>query len=436
MAVQNQDRLRRREEERRRANAEGLDALAAPRATVPVTVAATPQQRTATRRTAEVPGMQAQLAQDANTLRSVGMAGLDVATGGVGRRAIANTTFDDRLPRQDVRDRMAIEQARGRIMNDPARGVAADAFGQDVSDRTYAAGFGGLATPQSGVVTAPPGVPTVPVDLTAPATPTTAATPAPAAPTVTRDFDAEVARVAANTPRQGNVPTAIPRGVFDQRTNVPSPQTNGINFGFGGDGETATQYLERMRQQDATDQIALLQRQRAARAGTITDSSSIGDIVATRAQLAVMDREIEERGTMNESAQARAAEERLAVMERAGGLEAAQLELQGDTAAAQATRDAATIGADGRVQAAAVTADGKLQVNQGTQQNQMSQAQLNAARLELANKYYEAGRPDLAQQVLAGQMQPKEQLLIDPITGQPIGAFTPGSGIDGLERFN
>ena len=263
---------------------------------------------------------------------------------------------------------------------------------------------------------------------------TTAATPTATTPTVTQDFDAEVARVAANTPRQGNVPTAIPRGVFDQRTGAPSPQTNGIDFGFGGAGETATQYLERMRQQDTTDQVAALQRRRAGLAGTITDSSSIGDIVATRAQLAIMDREIGESGTMNESAQARSAGERLAIMEQASGMQAAQLGLQGDNAAAQATRDAAMIGAEGRVQAAAVTADGKMQSNQGTQANQMAQALIAQRKTSLIDYYTVNGRPDLATAVAVGQLVPTEELLKDPL-GNVFGLFEGGLGEEGLTVF-
>lgn len=240
-------------------------------------------------------------------------------------------------------------------------------------------------------------------------------------------------------PEQGIMQPAV-RGDYNM-TNTPrgtgAPVNNGINFGFGVNGnETARQYLDRMRLQDAQDaqtarQNRLLQQIDLIQSG-ITERSSAGEIAAARSQLAALQPLAAEamRNTAGladraaQSASARQTQE----LANLGAVEAAQV-------AGQARTDGAQAAAQGTVAAAQTRAQGLLaqellRQQSPEQQRATSEAQLLDLQAQAVLELLASGAP--AQDVVAatrrGQPQAPAPYVADPM-GIPLYRVAPDGTI-------
>lgn len=171
------------------------------------------------------------------------------------------------------------------------------------------------------------------------AAPTPPAPTAPAAPTMQvppLDIGGLNARLSQTVTSQRAEPTA---------PALPSPQSAGLNFGFGGGNETARQYLDRMQLVDQQRSLAGQQRALSNEAGwarhTLANNPSVGEMAAARAQLAALNPQIR------------------TLTEAQAGLTQTGLRSQGDLAVTGAQNagllQRAAMEADARTQAAAIT---------------------------------------------------------------------------------
>lgn len=166
-------------------------------------------------------------------------------------------------------------------------GAAAQDFGQ-MNSNLAASIRSGLGLTAAGVPTAQPEGPIVPPLSTPPTD--TVLSPLPVAPTV--QSPAPVTQAAAPVPRAlAPVPTEV-QSV--QQLDVRAPtQDAGLTFGFGGGGETARQYLDRM---DVVDQQRAQSKQLQQTNNKIgwatqelgRDNATIGERSAARQQLAAL----------------------------------------------------------------------------------------------------------------------------------------------------
>ena len=168
-----------------------------------------------------------------------------------------------------------------------------------------------------------------------------APTPAPAAPAPTMqvpplDIGGLNAQLSQTVTSQRAEPT-VPA--------LPSPQSAGLNFGFGGGNETARQYLDRMQLVDQQRSLAGQQRALSNEAGwarhTLANNPSVGEMAAARAQLAALNPQIR------------------TLTEAQAGLTQTGLRNQGDLATTGLQNEGllqrAVMDADARTQAAAIT---------------------------------------------------------------------------------
>ncbi len=215
-------------------------------------------------------------------------------------------------------------------------------------------GLLGVQEAQAPVATPAP-TPTVPRA----AAPTPPAPTAPAAPTMQvppLDIGGLNAQLSQTVAAQRAEPT-VPA--------LPSPQSAGLNFGFGGGNETARQYLDRMQLVDQQRSLAGQQRALSNEAGwarhTLANNPSVGEMAAARAQLAALNPQIR------------------TLTEAQAGLTQTGLRNQGDLAVTGAQNA-------GLLQRAAMDADARTQAAAITGQYGLREAALNAEadQLELA----------------------------------------------------
>ena len=216
-------------------------------------------------------------------------------------------------------------------------------FAQANRDLGSAIGRGvrGLLGVQEAPAPAPMAAPAPTVPRAAAPAPAPAA-PAPAAPAPTMQvppldiggLNAQLSQTVASQRAEPTVPA------------LPTPQSNGINFGFGVNGsETARQYLDRMQLVDQQRSLAGQQRALSNEAGwarhTLANNPSVGEMAAARAQLAALNPQIR------------------TLTEAQAGLTQTGLRSQGDLAVTGAQNEGAlqrsAMEADARTQAAAIT---------------------------------------------------------------------------------
>lgn len=240
--------------------------------------------------------------------------------------------------------------------------------------------------------------------------------------------------LASNRPDEGIYQPAQ-RGVYNQyntnKATLAKPVGEGLNFGFGtgagGSGETATEYLQRMRAQDQQDavnanQLALSNEVMRLQSG-ITGDSTAGEVQAARSRLAVLQpllagQNQNQAATTNARIGADSQRSTSANQLAAAGI-TAQLGAQSRLAAADLTGqygvNAASIKAQGQVDAAATKAN--------TPEGQLAaqKAQLLATRLGRLNAKIAAGTAtdqDYLDYTAATAQMPKQ--FIDPVTGAPL----------------
>lgn len=266
-----------------------------------------------------------------------------------------------------------------------------------------------------------------------------------------RDYDAEVAAAMQPAQQQQQAPGVVPqRGVYNDQTvdrGALAARTgggNGLNFGFGGGNETARQYLDRMDQQDASQQQqATMQSNRRKldiELAKLSSGQTIGEQVATKARIRGMQEAIaQEENTQTERGKTDALlqgeqmrgqfglqETRLtADASRDNAMAGAEATQQAAMARAQATLEAADIGARSRVGAAQVTANGRA----GQNEEDFAQAALLRGRMDLARAAEAAGDVAGMQAALVG-LSPSQAQLVQNMLGVPIGEFTPGQGLN------
>lgn len=325
--------------------------------------------------------------------------------------------------------------------------TAAGEFGQ--MNRNLAAsvrsGLGWEAAAQPPAAQPPAAVAPVAAPATAPAAPAPQpATPAESPALLTAsDLSGINATIAQNLqalrPEQGIMQPAV-RGDYNT-TNTPrgtgAPANNGINFGFGVNGnETARQYLDRMRLQDAQDaqtarQNRLLRQIDLIQSG-ITGRSSAGEIAAARSQLAALQPLAVQAmqntaGLVDRDAQGVAARQ-TQELANLGAVEAAQVAGQARAAGAQAA-------AQGTVAAAQARAQGlldqeRLRQQSPEQQRAASEAQLLDLQTQAVLELLASGAPvqDVVAATRRGQPQAPAPYTTDPM-GIPLYRVAPDGTI-------
>ena len=325
--------------------------------------------------------------------------------------------------------------------------TAAGEFGQ--MNRNLAAsvrsGLGWKAAAQPPAAQPPAAVAPVAAPTTAPAAPApqpTAPVESPALLTAS-DLSSINATIAENLqalrPGQGIMQPAV-RGDYNM-TNTPraagAPANNGINFGFGVNGnETARQYLDRMRLQDAqgaqaAQQNRLLQQIDLIQSG-ITGRSSVGEIAAARSQLAALQplavRAMENTAGLADRAAQSASARQTQELANLGAVEAAQVAGQARTEGAQATAQGTVAAAQTRAQG--LLAQELLRQQSPEQQRATSEAQLLDLQTWAALELLASGAP--AQDVVAatrrGQPQAPAPYVADPM-GIPLYRVAPDGTI-------
>lgn len=302
------------------------------------------------------------------------------------------------------------------------------AFAQANRDLGSAIGRGvrGLLGVQEAAPTAPVAAPTPTVPRAAAPTPPAvpqAPSPAPVMQVPPLDIGGLNAQLAQTVGTQRAEPT-LPA--------LPTPQSAGVNFGFGVNGsETARQYLDRMQTQD---QAARLRRQenirlaeRAALDSTLADAVRSGDPIAirgARAQLQQFDvgrpglegltTELQGGVARNQAALQQAQ------LQEAGALTRAGMDADARLAAADLTGQYGVLGQQARGQAA-VAAE-QLKSLSPTSRKAAVEADLMQTRLNALLQGVQEGQFGL-QDVIAGTRAGQERdaaPILDPMTGAPL----------------
>lgn len=280
--------------------------------------------------------------------------------------------------------------------------------------------------------------PAVSPPVVAPATaPVTGAAPQPVTPVespallTASDLSGVNATIAQNLqalrPEQGIMQPAV-RGDYNM-TNTPrgtgAPANNGINFGFGANGnETARQYLDRMQLQDAQNAMGrranVINAEIQAIQSGLSNRSSVGELVAARQRIAAL-----------QPISLAAEQGRAQLLDRnAQGqteLQAQQLENVGTIAAADTAGQARVAGAQataaGTMNAAQIRAQGLLEQEllrqqSPEQQRAASETQLLDLQTQAVLELLASGAP--AQDVIAGTRRGQPQAPA-PYVADPMG---------------
>jgi len=256
-------------------------------------------------------------------------------------------------------------------------GAAAQDFGQMNSNLAASIrsglGLSAASTPQPAQQGEGPIVPPMPKPPQ-----DTALTPLPAPPA-----SAQIATAPAPAPRAAEpVPTAVQR--LDVR---PPPQDAGLTFGFGGDNETARQYLDRMSVVDQQRAQARQLQQANDKVGWATqelgrDNATVGERSAARQQLATLQ-------PMAVGMAQAAGNQTTQQLSDSAALQRTQLEADANasTAALQAQTQlgVAGLGAEATMGAAGLRADATQQaaMTKAVLAQNSPESQLSSARAEL-----------------------------------------------------
>lgn len=240
-------------------------------------------------------------------------------------------------------------------------------------------------------------------------------------------------------PEQGIMQPAV-RGDYNM-TNTPrgtgAPANNGINFGFGANGnETARQYLDRMQLQDTQDaqtarQNRLLQQIDLIQSG-ITERSSVGERAAARSQLAALQplavRAMENTAGLADRAAQSVSARQTQEMANLGAVEAAQVAGQARTAGAQAAAQGTVAAAQTRAQG--LLAQELLRQQSPEQQRATSEAQLLDLQTQAVLELMASGAPtqDVVAATRRGQPQAPAPYVADPM-GIPLYRVAPDGTI-------
>ena len=213
--------------------------------------------------------------------------------------------------------------------------------------------------------------------------------------------------------------------------------TAGINFGFGGGGETASQYLARKAAEDnmntarnmaiQAERTRVLERSRIE--SRMADAVQSGDPIAIRGLRAQLDSfdgayPSQVAGLLTTEG---------ALVQQAMQAEAqaltAQQGLLGAQARAGATLDAAQVRAGGVVQAAQMDAAARIQLEllKARAQANTPEGRLAARKVEAIESAWNNGDQATAVALLGGGRPTPTtyEALLDPVTGKPIGYFNP-----------
>lgn len=213
--------------------------------------------------------------------------------------------------------------------------------------------------------------------------------------------------------------------------------TAGINFGFGGGGETASQYLARKGAEDnmnmarnmaiQAERTRVLERRRIE--SRMADAVQSGDPIAIRglrAQLASFDGAYPSQVAGLLTTEGALAQQATQADAR---VFAAQQGLLGDQARAGATLDAAQVRASGAVQAAQMTAAGRLQLELLKAQAQANtpEGRLAARKVEAIESAWDNGDQTTAVALLGGGRPTPTAYtpILNPVDNTPMGWFDP-----------
>lgn len=278
-----------------------------------------------------------------------------------------------------------------------------------------------------GVQEAPAPAPMAAPAPTVPRAAAPAPAPAPAAPAPTMQvppldiggLNAQLSQTVASQRAEPTVPA------------LPTPQSNGINFGFGVNGsETARQYLDRMQLVDQQRSLAGQQRALSNEANwarhTLANNPSVGEMAAARAQLAALNPQIR------------------TLTEAQAGLTQTGLRSQGDLAVTGAQNagllQRSAMEADARTQAAAITGQyglreaalkaeaDQIEIALGSLTPTARKASAEAALLEtrlnaIRDEVQAGGLNNLGVVAATRAGQERDPVpIIDPITGVPYTA--------------
>lgn len=213
--------------------------------------------------------------------------------------------------------------------------------------------------------------------------------------------------------------------------------TAGINFGFGGGGETAEGYLARMAQQDQNEaqatNAAYLQRRLLSAQSRVGNADSLQGLATARAEAASLaPLAIGARQGVDAAANTRTqAESQLAQQ----ALQSQQ-SLLGQQANAQATLQAAQIRAGGGVAEAQLKAQlgSRLEILKAGLNANTPEGRLATLKAEQVEAALEAGDLDTATALMGGgrAAQATFDPVTDPVTGRALGAFNTRTGASTL----
>lgn len=230
------------------------------------------------------------------------------------------------------------------------------------------------------------------------------------------------------------------RGDYNM-TNTPrgtgAPVNNGINFGFGVNGnETARQYLDRMQLQDVQNAMGrranVINAEIQAIQSGLSNRSSVGELVAARQRIAALQplavRAMENTAGLADRAAQSASARQTQELANLGAVEAAQVAGQARTAGAQAAAQGTVAAAQTRAQG--LLAQELLRQQSPEQQRATSEAQLLDLQTQAVLELLASGAP--AQDVVAatrrGQPQAPAPYVADPM-GIPLYRVAPDGTI-------